>query len=92
MNSILLGFRTKYFSCFIVFKGAVGGSSADFVHKVIGIPLSFGVELRDSGEFGTLLPQDEIIQNGEESLAAILKLADVISANELYAEYLSRGN
>lgn len=36
-----------------------------------GIKYSYGVELRDKGEFGFLLPEDQIIPTAEENLAGI---------------------
>lgn len=35
------------------------GSSADYTYGVCGIVFSYGVELRDTGEFGFLLPPEE---------------------------------
>ena len=65
----------------------MGGSSADYVHEILQIPIAFGVELRDSGEFGTNLPEQEILPNAQESLAAILKLSDAIAEDEIYDQY-----
>ena len=65
----------------------MGGSSADYVHEILQIPIAFGVELRDNGEFGTNLPEQEILPNAQESLSAILKLGDVIAEDVLYDKY-----
>ncbi|KAL1022064.1 hypothetical protein UPYG_G00021750 [Umbra pygmaea] len=44
------------------------GSSRDFA-RLIGIPLSFTFELRDKGEHGFLLPEDQIQPTCEEAYA-----------------------
>ncbi len=43
----------------------------DFTFSRLGIPFSFGVELRDLGEFGTRLPADQILPTAEEALEAV---------------------
>lgn len=57
------------------------GSSADYTYGVCGIKYSYGVELRDTGEFGFLLPPAQIIPSGEETWAAIIAMAQYIEAN-----------
>ncbi|XP_070578452.1 carboxypeptidase B-like [Ptychodera flava] len=47
------------------------GNSNDFGYGVIGAVYSFVVELRDNGEHGFLLPEDQIIPTGEETYAGI---------------------
>jgi murein tripeptide amidase MpaA len=54
------------------------GSSADYTYGVCGIIYSYGVELRDTGTFGFLLPADQIIPQGEEIYAAVLAMGDYI--------------
>ena len=51
--------------------GTVGGTSVDYTYLKLGIKLSFGIELRDTGEHGFLLPSTEIIPTAEEVLAAL---------------------
>lgn len=58
--------------------GPAAGASGDWVHGDRGI-WSFGVELRDTGEFGFLLPADQIIPTCEENLQAILFLTDWVT-------------
>ena len=50
----------------------------DYTFIKLGIKYSFGVELRDSGVFGTLLPPDQIIPNSEESFAALKVVSRLI--------------
>lgn len=47
---------------------ANSGSSRDFA-RLIGIPLSFTFELRDKGEHGFELPEDQIQPTCEEAYA-----------------------
>jgi len=54
------------------------GSSADYTYGVCGVKYSYGVELRDTGEFGFLLPATEIIPTGEEIYAGIVAMATYI--------------
>ena len=51
--------------------GEASGASVDYTYIKLGIEYSFGIELRDLGDFGTRLPADQIIPNAEESLEAI---------------------
>jgi len=54
------------------------GSSLDWALGTAGIPYSFGMELRDSGIYGHILPPDQIIPTGEEIWAFHLTMARVI--------------
>jgi len=47
------------------------GSSADYTYGVADILYSYGVELRDTGTFGFLLPADQILPSGVETYAAV---------------------
>merc|ERR1712080_452410 len=42
------------------------GGSLDWTLGVAGIPYSYGIELRDTGNYGFILPPSQIIPNGEE--------------------------
>ena len=54
------------------------GSSADYTYGVCGITYSYGVELRDTGKNGFILPPEEIIPQGQEIFAAIVAMAQYI--------------
>eukprot|EP00604_Paraphysomonas_vestita_P001366 CAMPEP_0174817904 /NCGR_PEP_ID=MMETSP1107-20130205/459_1 /TAXON_ID=36770 /ORGANISM="Paraphysomonas vestita, Strain GFlagA" /LENGTH=339 /DNA_ID=CAMNT_0016029029 /DNA_START=282 /DNA_END=1301 /DNA_ORIENTATION=- len=54
------------------------GSSADYTYGVCGVKYSYGVELRDTGKYGFLLPPNQIIPSGEETYAAIIAMAKYI--------------
>jgi len=45
------------------------GGSIDWVHGVAGIKAAFGMELRDTGRYGFLLPPSQIIPTAEEAWA-----------------------
>jgi len=47
----------------------------DWVLGTAGIPYSFGMELRDNGTYGHILPADQIIPTGEETWAFHLTMA-----------------
>ncbi|MFW5653175.1 MAG: M14 family zinc carboxypeptidase [Planctomycetota bacterium] len=55
----------------------VSGGSRDWTYGDQGL-LGFGFELRDTGQFGFLLPPDQIIPCAEEALAGVTALADAI--------------
>eukprot|EP00128_Syssomonas_multiformis_P009730 Colp12_sorted_trinity150504_noHs@19441 len=57
------------------------GSSADWTYGECGIKYSYGVELRDTGRYGFLLPESQIIPTGEETLEGVLTMAEYILAN-----------
>ena len=57
------------------------GSSADWTYGKAGIKFSYGVELRDKGKYGFLLPEDQILPSGKETLQALIALAKYITDN-----------
>lgn len=57
------------------------GSSADYTYGVCGVKYSYGVELRDTGKYGFLLPADQIVPSGVETLAGIYAMANYIKQN-----------
>eukprot|EP01012_Entosiphon_sulcatum_P016668 TRINITY_DN2158_c0_g4_i1.p1 TRINITY_DN2158_c0_g4~~TRINITY_DN2158_c0_g4_i1.p1 ORF type:complete len:416 (+),score=120.95 TRINITY_DN2158_c0_g4_i1:94-1341(+) len=59
------------------------GSSADWTYGNLSITLSYGVELRDKGQYGFLLPATQIIPSGEETLAAVKVVAEEVLAKQL---------
>lgn len=54
------------------------GSSVDYGYDVAGIRYSFAVELRDEGEFGFLLPQEQIYPTGWETWVGVRYLLENI--------------
>ncbi len=58
------------------------GSSGDWYYGAGSTPrkiLAWGLELRDTGTYGFLLPADQIIPNGEEIMAGMIDLASAIA-------------
>ncbi|CAK1362352.1 Metallocarboxypeptidase A-like protein [Cercospora beticola] len=53
---------------------AVNGGSLDYVYDVSKAELSYAWELRDKGEFGFMLPADQIRPTGEENWRGMLYL------------------
>lgn len=59
------------------------GSSVDYAAGVATVPLPYGVELRDTGAYGFLLPANQIIPNGNEIFAAVQTMASYILSNKI---------
>ncbi|KAK3085587.1 hypothetical protein FSP39_005738 [Pinctada imbricata] len=57
------------------------GSSADWTYGEAKVKYSYGVELRDTGKHGFILPPEQIIPSGEETLAALIALANYVYDN-----------
>ena len=51
------------------------GVSIDWVYKALGVKYTYIVELRDKSEFAFLLPEDQILSTGEETLEGLKALA-----------------
>jgi len=47
------------------------GSSADWTYEFANVLYSYGVELRDTGQYGFLLPASQIVPSGQETYAAL---------------------
>jgi len=54
------------------------GSSADYGYDVGKVVYSYGVELRDTGTYGFLLPANQIRPQGEEIWAAVIAMLKVL--------------
>ncbi|CAG0898741.1 unnamed protein product, partial [Darwinula stevensoni] len=54
------------------------GTSTDWMKGVAGIKYSYQYELRDTGEFAFLLPPDQIVPSGEETLDGLVALLDAV--------------
>jgi murein tripeptide amidase MpaA len=60
------------------------GNTVDWTFGKAGVTFSYAVELRDTGEYGFLLPENQIIPTGKETLAGELALLKYIEA-QVYA-------
>ena len=54
------------------------GASDDWVYGVLKVRYSFGLELRDKGRHGFILPAKQIIPTGVETFAAFKAMAAAI--------------
>ncbi|XP_076814919.1 carboxypeptidase B-like [Clavelina lepadiformis] len=59
------------------------GVTTDWTQAKADIDINYTIELRDTGQYGFLLPPDQIIPTGEELLAGIEVLAKHIIESEL---------
>jgi len=57
------------------------GSSADWGYDVAKVKYCYGIELRDTGEYGFLLPASQIVPQGEEVYASLLSTASYFKTN-----------
>ncbi|CAF2831627.1 unnamed protein product [Rotaria sp. Silwood2] len=60
------------------------GNTVDWTYGKANITFSYAVELRDTGEYGFLLPEDQIVPTGKETLAGELALLKYIEG-KVYA-------
>ncbi|XP_064115651.1 carboxypeptidase B-like [Macrobrachium nipponense] len=51
------------------------GGSGDFAYAVAGIPFSYSLELRDLGQYGFILPKEQILPTGIETYEGIRAMA-----------------
>ncbi|KAI1112589.1 hypothetical protein F5Y14DRAFT_253459 [Nemania sp. NC0429] len=58
-----------------------GGSAIDYFHHELGAHYSYQIKLRDTGSYGFLLPNDNIIPAGEEIFQAMKYLGDFLLGN-----------
>ncbi|KAH3722332.1 carboxypeptidase B-like [Dreissena polymorpha] len=57
------------------------GTSTDWAYGKIDVKYAFGVELRDTEKYGCLLPEDQIIPSGIETLQGLMALASYVKDN-----------
>ena len=55
--------------CSTIYQAA--GNSIDYVNGVVGGDYNFAVELRDTGNYGFVLPPSQIVPSGEEAFAGV---------------------
>jgi len=72
VNALQAVFGTQYqFGPISVTIYPASGSSADYTYGAASVLYSYGVELRDTGDYGFLLPPDQIVPSGQETYAAV---------------------
>lgn len=52
----------------------MSGTSFDWAKNAVNIPVAYLIELRDLGDYGFLLPAEEIIPNNLEIMDALLEM------------------
>lgn len=57
-----------------MFTDVATGSSGDWVKGNFKVPIVFTYELRDSGQYGFILPAEQIIPTGEETLDSLVTI------------------
>jgi hypothetical protein len=66
---------------YIVLTAVAGGLGVDWVYGKLGAKFAYDVQLRDNGQYGFLLPDDQIIPSGKETLEALKALAKYVRNN-----------
>jgi len=76
-NDALYAVHHKTFEvgCIPCLLYVASGGSLDWTLGELGIPYSYGMELRDTGNYGFILPPDQIIPSGEEVWAFHMTVA-----------------
>lgn len=69
---------------FLSFADEHFGTSVDWTYGVANIRASLTYEFRDTGDYGFVLPADQIIENAEEVLASMVVLVDLAQQNGLF--------
>lgn len=59
---------------FILFVDITSGCSIDWIKGTYGVPVALTYELRDLGQYAFILPPDQIIPSGEETLDSFIVL------------------
>ncbi|CAB3980440.1 carboxypeptidase B-like [Paramuricea clavata] len=57
---------------------ATSGATDDWAYGFLGLKYSYGLELRDKGRYGFLLPANQIIPTGVETFAAMKAMAQAM--------------
>jgi len=64
------------------------GVSSDWLYDGAGL-IGYGVELRDTGEFGFVLPPEQIVPSGIEMLSGVQYIADWLIDNTVRFSYVT---
>lgn len=58
----------------VLFADQATGGSVDWVKEQLEVPLVYCYELRDRGNFGFLLPTEQILPNNLETMDSLLEI------------------
>ncbi|KAI1317152.1 Carboxypeptidase A4 [Mortierella claussenii] len=73
--------------CNVIYQAS--GGSIDWTYAEGKVKYSYGVELRDTGRYGFLLPETEILPSSEETFAGVMYLANFIRKREKQWGYMA---
>uniref|UniRef100_A0ABM0GNQ2 Carboxypeptidase B-like n=1 Tax=Saccoglossus kowalevskii TaxID=10224 RepID=A0ABM0GNQ2_SACKO len=71
------------YECGDVLDSEYSGFALDWYYGNATIKYSYLVELRDQGEYGFLLPEDQIIPSGEETYAGMKAAIKFVQDNDM---------
>ncbi|XP_023950706.2 zinc carboxypeptidase A 1-like, partial [Bicyclus anynana] len=75
MGALSVRYGTQYFTGNIAEAiYLASGGETDWVKERIGVPLVYCYELRDKGDKGFLLPEDQILPNNQEVMDSVVEL------------------
>merc|ERR1712110_1126092 len=86
VRDFLLANKEYEVGCIPCMLYPASGGTLDWTLGEAGIPYSFAMELRDTGNYGFILPPDQIIPTGEEVWAFHLTVA-----REIIQEFVPQG-
>ncbi|KAG0341272.1 carbamoyl-phosphate synthase (glutamine-hydrolyzing) cpa2 [Podila humilis] len=72
--------------CSVIYQAS--GGSIDWTYAEANVKYSYGIELRDTGRYGFLLPESEILPSSEETMAGVFSLASFIRVREKQWGYM----
>ncbi|KAF9087413.1 Carboxypeptidase A4 [Mortierella sp. AD031] len=73
--------------CNVIYQSS--GGSIDWTYAVGNVKYSYSVELRDTGLYGFMLPEAEILPSSEETMAGVMYLANFIRLREKQWGYMA---
>lgn len=71
---------TKSIKISLCFSDEATGGSMDWAKSKVNVSYTFEWELRDKGNYGFLLPADQIVPTSEETLDSIITILRSVSA------------
>ena len=79
LDSVLIQVSNRRTFWYFWYVDAASGGSDDWAHGVANIKYSYTIELRDTGDHGFVLPKEQIIPTGEETMLALVDLCHTVA-------------